>query len=67
VRLDVGYDELNQLALSIRRQQVEGMDGEANVSHTINDDAAHHAVKVLAILMQISDRRMPFGTAVDPS
>ena len=50
--LELGHHELDQLALAIGRQEVEGMDGEANVSPAINDhDAADYIVKVLAILM----------------
>ena len=44
------------------------MDGEANVSHAVNDhDAAYYIVKVLAILMKIRDCDFPAGAALNPS
>ena len=50
--LELSHHEFNQLSLPIRRQQVEGMDGEANVSPAINDDdTADYVVKVLAVLI----------------
>jgi hypothetical protein len=67
-RLELGHHEFDQLAFAIGRQEVEGMDGEANVSRTINDyDVADDVVKVLAILMQTRNRHFPVGRLLTPT